>query len=54
MREIQNNSWKVVAPRNSGFAIKGEVRDIKILNGSSGKKLILVSRNDNSLKLFMY
>jgi hypothetical protein len=53
-REIQNNSWKVVAPRNSGFAVKGEVRDVKILNGSSGKKLILVSRNDNSLKLFTY
>lgn len=53
-RAVENNSWKVVAPRHSGFAIKGEVRDIKILNGSSGKKLILVSRNDNSLKLFTY
>tara|TARA_B110000037_G_scaffold24189_2_gene27766 strand:- start:3113 stop:6454 length:3342 start_codon:yes stop_codon:yes gene_type:complete len=48
------NSWDVTEPKHSGFAVQGEVRDIKILNGSSGKKLILVSRNNDSIKLFTY
>lgn len=51
-RDIQNNSWQTIAPQQSGFAVKGEVRDIKVLNSSRGKKLILVSRNNDELKLF--
>lgn len=36
----------------SGFAIDGEARDIKIIKGPEGKKWILVSRNNGSIKLF--
>jgi hypothetical protein len=53
-KETPNDSWEIIEPRNSGFVINGEVRDIKVLNLSSDEKLILVSRNDNSLKLFRY
>ncbi len=48
----ENKDWKNVKSRLSGFAVNGETRDIKILNSSDEKKLILVSRNNDSPLLF--
>jgi hypothetical protein len=45
-------TWDVL--NNSGFAIDGEVRDIKILKGINNQKWILVSFNDNGVELFNY
>ncbi|MGQ8338609.1 VCBS repeat-containing protein [Sunxiuqinia sp. A32] len=50
----QDKKWKEVQPDESGFAVRGEVRDIKLLNAKDGKKLILVSRNDQSMELFTF
>lgn len=38
--------------RNSGFSTRGEIRDIKVLNGHADGKIILVSRNNNSIQVF--
>jgi len=46
--------FKNKEPRDSGFYIQGEVRDIKVINGPNRKKLILVSRNNDRVKLFTY
>ncbi len=35
-----------------GFQVFGEARDIELLNGMGGKKIILVSRNNDSLQVF--
>lgn len=40
--------FEYIEPIRSGFAIKGEVRDIKLIDGSYKNKLILISRNDSS------
>lgn len=45
-------NWKSVNPLESGFAVDGEARDIKILKSGGGKKLILVSRNNAGVRLF--
>jgi enediyne biosynthesis protein E4 len=38
---------------DSGFSIMGEIRDIKVLDGLDGKKIILVSRNDDTMLVFL-
>ena len=45
-----------VEPRNSGWAIKGEARDLKLLNseGQKMKPLILVSRNNDTPLVYSY
>ena len=45
-------NWEYVEPANSGFAINGEARDIKVLNCVDGGKLVLVSRNDAGIQIF--
>ncbi len=49
-----DTTWHTVAPRDSGFAVDGEVRDIQLLNTAGAKKLVLVSRNNESVQLFTY
>ena len=44
--------WEPVLPRESGFAVSGQARDIEILNTGNGKKMVVVSRNNDELKLF--
>lgn len=46
--------FKNKEPRDSGFYIQGEVRDIKVIKGPKGENLILVSRNNEGVKLFTY
>ncbi len=45
-------NWEVVHPGKSGFAVKGEARDIEQVSMASGDQLILVSRNNDKLKTF--
>jgi hypothetical protein len=46
--------WEILPLIESGFAIDGEVRDIKILNGFENQKWILVSKNNENIELFSY
>jgi enediyne biosynthesis protein E4 len=41
-----------VSPGRSGFWVPGEARDIKLINGATGEKRILVSRNNDSVLVF--
>lgn len=55
---LKNNNgeltWKTLSLLESGFAIDGEVRDIKILKGEGDKKFVLVSKNNENLDLFSF
>ena len=53
---LDNNDKKLIwnTLNESGFAIDGEVRDIKILKGRDNQKLILVSKNKANVELFSY
>ena len=44
--------YEYVEPIKSGFAIRGEARDIKTISTSSKNRLILISRNNDSVCLF--
>ena len=55
MKMASNDTvWHTVKPRKSGFAVNGEIRDIKILNTKGNAPLILVSRNNESPQLFIH
>jgi hypothetical protein len=53
---LNNNDDKLMwnTLNESGFAIDGEVRDIKILKGSDNQKWIIVSFNDKRVEVFNY
>jgi hypothetical protein len=46
------NEFHYIAPKQSGIFVKGEVRDIIMMNPESKNPLILVARNNDSLMLF--
>ncbi len=54
IKKNDKGGWQIMEPRISGFAINGEVRDIKVLKSTGDKKLLLVSRNNEGLQLFSY
>ena len=43
-----NLDFEYIEPIKSGFALQGEARDIKLVTGADEKRLILISRNNNS------
>jgi hypothetical protein len=45
-------NWKVTPANQSGFAVFGEARDIRELRTSSGEKIVIVSRNNDSINIF--
>ena len=53
---LNNNDGKLTwnTLNESGFAIDGEVRDIKILKGIDNQKWIIVSKNNENVELFSY
>lgn len=53
---LNNNDGKLTWNNldESGFAIDGEVRDIKILKGIDNQKWIIVSKNNENVELFSY
>ncbi len=42
-------NWKPVDAQESGFVVKGETRHIQVLSNFKNEKIILVSRNDQSI-----
>ncbi len=48
----KSGEWEYIEPGDSGFAIDGEARDIKVLNYRDGDRLILVSRNNADIQVF--
>jgi hypothetical protein len=45
-------NFEEVKHRESGFAVYGEARDVKIMNSENQQKLVLVSRNNTETRLF--
>jgi len=41
--------WKAQDAMKSGFVVQGEVRDIQVIKGQKNEKIILVSRNNQSV-----
>jgi len=48
-----DNTFETIFSRESGFFVKGEVRDIMTLN-VGGKTLVLVTRNNEQMQVFEY
>ena len=48
-----DNTFETIFSRESGFFVKGEVRDIMPLN-VEGKTLVLVTRNNEQMQVFEY
>ncbi len=46
-------TWNPVSPLLSGFFVKGEIRDIKILN-IKGDTILVVARNNDNLQFYKY
>jgi hypothetical protein len=44
--------YKICGALQSGFIIDGEVRDIKMIKTITGKKMIAVARNNNTIRMF--
>ena len=42
----------MIAPRQSGLFVRGEVRDAAILNSGGEHPLLIVARNNDDLLLF--
>lgn len=47
-------SFTTLPSSKSGFLVRGEGRDIKLISGLNGKKSILVSRNNDSVLVFKH
>ncbi|MGH2643613.1 MAG: FG-GAP repeat domain-containing protein, partial [Chitinophagaceae bacterium] len=45
-------NFTYLTPEQSGLFVRGEVRDIKEINGPNGKKYLLVARNNDKALLF--
>ena len=48
----QKGNFQSLSPQNSGFIVKGQGRDIKAVLTSKNQKRFLVSRNNDTMKLF--
>ena len=51
LKEVSPAAWKPVRPAKSGFFVKGEIRDLKILN-INGRRVIAVAKNNDNLQLY--
>jgi hypothetical protein len=47
-----NNRFKIANPKETGFLVVGEMRDIKALRSVNGKIRIAVARNNDTVKFF--
>lgn len=54
LRNKGENNLQALSPSEVGFSVYGNVRDIKIIPTGNKEKLILVSRNNDSIRLFSY
>lgn len=47
-----NKDFRPVSPVNSGFIIKGDIKDMSLLQLANGEKVILAAVNNDSLRVF--
>jgi hypothetical protein len=45
-------TFKAISPLQSGLIIDGDVKDMKIINTASKKRLLLVAVNNDKMKIF--
>ena len=45
-------NFTVSSYRESGWLLKGEIRDLKLIQLADGQKMILVARNNQPLQIF--
>ncbi len=50
----QDGNFRELSHAVSGFVVDGESRDIKVLRGPNGTKFVIVSRNNEGVKVFAY
>ncbi len=48
----ENNFYKSIMSRESGFHVQGEIRAVKKVELQNGVSILIVARNDDSLKFF--
>ena len=49
---MQKKTFTAVPPVESGFTLKGDVKDLKLLQLANGNKMILAAVNNDSLRVF--
>jgi len=52
LRGSTNKTFRAVSPVQSGFILKGDVKDLSVIQLSNGTKLILAAVNNDSLRVF--
>lgn len=52
LRGDGNGGFKSIDSKESGWLVKGEIRDIQNLELADGRQIILVARNNDGLKIF--
>jgi len=50
LRGSGNNQFESVMPKNSGFFVKGQIRDILTIND----QLVIIAKNNNAIQTFKY
>ena len=54
MKGNGKGGYTVVPPKDSGFFVKGQVRDMKKVEGASGHTFIFLAKNKEALQVFTY
>jgi hypothetical protein len=52
LKGSNKKTFTTIAPAESGFVIKGDVKDLSLLPLSNGKRLVLAAVNNDSLRIF--
>jgi hypothetical protein len=52
LKGSSNKAFEAVSPVQSGFIIKGDVKDMTVIGSVKGEKMVLAAVNDDSLRVF--
>ena len=52
LRDNSKKTFALVPPVESGFILKGAVKDMSLIRLTKGEKLILAEENNDSLRIF--
>jgi enediyne biosynthesis protein E4 len=47
-------TYKVVMPKESGFFVKGQVRDMQIVKGANNQEFLILSKNNDPVQVFSF
>ncbi|PCI06857.1 MAG: hypothetical protein COB73_09255 [Flavobacteriaceae bacterium] len=50
--KFENGVFEYIPVQETGFSVRGDAKSSKILTKKNGKKLLMVTRNDNSISTF--